>query len=999
MNIQEYREDKYFLYEAFSKEVKKVLYTAIDSEGFHFQQIQCRAKDPDSLEKKLINKNILISDDVEEEVKDIAGCRLIFYYNSDISKLVSTGLIFNSFEVITDEIKVHNVVGEAESANDYYTADHYIVKLTEDHLAKDDFEKYRDLRCEIQVQTVLNHAWSETVHNITYKSFMPSGYGSRVMNSIDARLKKIMKEYLMPAGYEFQKVKKDYQSLVEGKKIHDEDVLRNLDSCTNNNDRYNVLEHYKNNSLPYFDDHMAIENEIFDVVTKGIETSRNVEVANIETEYGIVDGKTPYQVFKICIEILEHVRYINITRLQGILFDLYRVSISDKEKKEINDFIEEFCSYDIGVLNHLGLTVQITLINFVKQYSDDELKFYKDLIVTLCGSVLKPYAEGNTWKYDSVKLGYSPLKAIDELLVLRQDAIDILIRLYSSTDEDEFLSSVSNALLKSTETPYRGNYEDDLLKIILNNSLSFIEFVNDIGVNSQYYYLVPLEEKIERLHGRSNSALKKGCEDKEFFLIHSSIVEKSIKYRDSVNSNEDYLIYKHLVDFRSVFIDEWDQRRQVKDRNDYLDSKVQEYVESIDEDNFEDWKERIERYCETKSDDMAMFQYLHKFAELLGRLKPHLAKRIIDECDANVVTILISLLNGLLLSGEKKFVYGKMNNDINNSSNFHIHARLFLLNNNVDRGILKNLLDKSIEIDDKWTVIQSITAVVDAIDIYHDKEVESVLMPAIKYLTDKKEAGWVHQLWFRDKKDILIQYLEPEQVDVIINNLIYLDDIDYHAESVLKVIAEKFPEKVISLFKSRLEYESSGTESSRYDSIPYEFYELDKELSKYPDACIDEIITWYDQYDGMFTYRGANLIKIIYPSYLDELENKLINLVQTGDLRNIEMVISILRAYQGQTFLHKTCMAIVENLDDGHELLRDIKIVLEDSGVVSGEFGFVQLYQNKIEEIKYWQQSQNPKVVEFSNSYIKGLERQIAAEQRRAEQGVAARKLEYGELD
>ena len=51
----------------------------------------------------------------------------------------------------------------------------------------------------------LIHAWAETSHDITYHRPESEGFGQKAMSSIEARLNKIMDEYLLPAGYEFSK--------------------------------------------------------------------------------------------------------------------------------------------------------------------------------------------------------------------------------------------------------------------------------------------------------------------------------------------------------------------------------------------------------------------------------------------------------------------------------------------------------------------------------------------------------------------------------------------------------------------------------------------------------------------------------------------------------------------------------------------------------------------------------------------------------------------------
>jgi hypothetical protein len=46
-----------------------------------------------------------------------------------------------------------------------------------------EYARFAGLHCEIQVQTILNHAWSETSHDIIYKDNLGPGFGKRALES------------------------------------------------------------------------------------------------------------------------------------------------------------------------------------------------------------------------------------------------------------------------------------------------------------------------------------------------------------------------------------------------------------------------------------------------------------------------------------------------------------------------------------------------------------------------------------------------------------------------------------------------------------------------------------------------------------------------------------------------------------------------------------------------------------------------------------------------
>jgi ppGpp synthetase/RelA/SpoT-type nucleotidyltranferase len=130
MNLQEYQH-KRELYGQFAETVRKILFAAIEGSSYkyHLQQIQCRAKTVESLEARLSEQGRKDAQNIEEIRNDLAGCRIIFYYNDDVNAFLSSGLVRDNFQVHWEKSKVHGLRDEAVSANDYYTANHFVVEL------------------------------------------------------------------------------------------------------------------------------------------------------------------------------------------------------------------------------------------------------------------------------------------------------------------------------------------------------------------------------------------------------------------------------------------------------------------------------------------------------------------------------------------------------------------------------------------------------------------------------------------------------------------------------------------------------------------------------------------------------------------------------------------------------------------------------------------------------------------------------------------------------
>jgi ppGpp synthetase/RelA/SpoT-type nucleotidyltranferase len=129
-----------------------------------------RAKRPDRLKDKLIKRNeekhYKNIEEIFQDIVDLAGIRIALYFPSER-------------EIIDEIIKdLFHIDKKKEFPNEAHTplhtkrfsgywATHYRIKLKEESINK----RYLDTLAEIQVASVLMHAWSEVEHDLVYKPF------------------------------------------------------------------------------------------------------------------------------------------------------------------------------------------------------------------------------------------------------------------------------------------------------------------------------------------------------------------------------------------------------------------------------------------------------------------------------------------------------------------------------------------------------------------------------------------------------------------------------------------------------------------------------------------------------------------------------------------------------------------------------------------------------------------------------------------------------------
>jgi ppGpp synthetase/RelA/SpoT-type nucleotidyltranferase len=180
MNFETYARSKSADYAAFAETVGAILKAALGNhpDQIRLQQLQHRAKEPDSLFKKLLARGAENTEALENEVKDLAGCRLVFYSNSDVARFLGSGIVQDNFDVDWDRTKIHHPVPGQTAPEQLFISNNYVVKLKEYRTALAEYSRFKDLYCEVQVQTILNHAWSEMTHDVIYKAPKFEGFGA-----------------------------------------------------------------------------------------------------------------------------------------------------------------------------------------------------------------------------------------------------------------------------------------------------------------------------------------------------------------------------------------------------------------------------------------------------------------------------------------------------------------------------------------------------------------------------------------------------------------------------------------------------------------------------------------------------------------------------------------------------------------------------------------------------------------------------------------------------
>jgi ppGpp synthetase/RelA/SpoT-type nucleotidyltranferase len=998
MDFETYARSKRLDYAALADTVASILVAAIGAypETFRLQQVQRRAKDPESLRKKLEDRGILATTSLEDEVKDLGGCRLIFYTNSDVARFLQSGIIQDNFEVDWDRTKIHHPVPGQTEPDNLFISNNYVLKLKADRTALPEYARFSGLLCEVQVQTTLNHAWAEMEHDIIYKKPVLKGIGGKLFEAIEQRLQKIMKAHLLPAGYEFQKALDDYERLLSGKELFDRGALKAVAECGDNNARHELLERFRDYVLPNYDDPQNVYPEIKEQLVAAVKAARLTKPRPFETPFGSYPGITVDRIVDVAGDILTHLRYVDIGVTFDAICELFPDAQTDEERKHLLGVTQRLAQHNLDVWKQAGPYVQTVLVQKIGKIDKTKVDPLRAVLLEVLGEALKAEVQGISSTYKNVMLSRGSAVPSDALARMRAEAIELLMDLYRTASSEAEKRRTEAALFEATRTPSSSAYSNELLVCILDNSAAIVDFLAALAPTESYEILQGVEHKLLWLYRRNQGIVGALAADAAVATARDAVNASVVKFRNAVDTNRGFTTYKTLVGFESVFPPAWDDPNfNYQEEAAYREQRVGAFVAEVNDASAEEWFAIIQRCAQTESNDLATFPVFGQFLQKLGQTKPQIVLGFIHRLDERLRGFLGVMLSGLAQSDRRTDLDAKIAEWLAQEGHLVEMAHYVQLAPEFDPALLRKILVLGIKRKEDPVLVQVMSALGRRYADAPNGLIETIFLPAIEYFTERRDTRWINLVWFLPQERSPLCALTPEQTDIVLRSLVHLRRIESHAERVLGLIAKSQPEKVFDFFGERLAYAASRADDDSYEEIPFQFHGLQKSFANIADHAAPKVRGLFVSGDPMFPFRGGRLLASSFPNFPEAFSRKLQSYVETGNRDDIEFVIRVMSSYHGETFLNETCKAVVRALPAADPLLPDVNIILQSTGIVAGEFGFVETFTKKKQEMAGWLTDNDAHVREFSESYVRFLDRRIAAEQQRSEQSIEMRKRMY----
>ena len=946
--VNEYKE-KRSLFEECTKTIRLLLENLLKKHHIQFQAIQFRTKEVPNFYEKLLRKKELQGKNLFE-MTDLSGCRVIFYFEENIEQF--TEVLYNEFEVVNYEDK---------SSPDEYNARHIVLRLKENRFNLPEYSEFRGLQCEIQLTTVLFHAWAEIQHDIIYKPNKELlEFDKPAFDNINSYFKEIMEKYLKEASRGFSFIFYEFNKIRRGQFIISPITIDAMSKSASNNEIYSFLK-LLNDYVAKYSHKLPGEYKLVDALETALNSAEKNPVVDRKTIFGNLKGITYLDIADVVLDILD--RYYDVSNNLRLLIKLGK----QKElRRKCEETLQRTVTYNIGIVNKYGFSVQKIVLDYVSEQKPEYILENLDLILVS----IKPIAslECEDFSMDSsetVTFRQGCLKPSSILEGIRTRYFELTKNLLQLVNKDTDRKKVMSGMFSLADVPHSEHLSEDTMALLSADIVKIIDFL------ITYY-------------DTAANVIKKDIQSFVFRLERQAFKDRFVnlaKLKEKLDQDTNYarfrIFYGNDLDFFPNF--------DFKAAQEFRNHKIDEFVQQINEANLENWFSLFRELLASYQPDIELM-YFSIFLRKLAQLKPEIAFKILKA--EEFTPFLGAILSGLIESLEQENARKLLNEYSKQETKQLATIQAVLSKKDYDDALFKEIYPNLLETTDTAVLLMLLQTIVSNYNKHkdHKEKVTSI----INKFTTLNFFSWSFVYYMA--KDYWKEMSE-ENVIAILENLKSHNNISYEDDGILSSIGEKNPKAVISFFHDRVELAKAKKIS---DPIPYEFLELAKSLSKNHKEILPEIINWFSEEDQLENWYASKLIENIFPSFGPDLEHFLSVLVQKNDTKNLEIVLHILEGYEGQPFLHNIVKEIIKlyNMDEPLRM-KLYRILSGVKGAVMGEYGFLDAYKLKKDQTKDWLNDSDAKVKEFAAGYDKHLNELINHEKNRADKEVAFRKKAF----
>ena len=697
-----------------------------------------------------------------------------------------------------------------------------------------------------------------------------------------------------------------------------------------------------------------------------------------------------------CLNCYRHICYFDIKKIL-MVFLKYSSNEDSNIRRQAIEGINEIAGYNLEVYKERGLYYHQEIIDRIESLLNEEKVKYFNGLITACTNLLYPELKLTTFSYPDITFTTASHTANYILEDIRQRSIIFLENLYKLVVNIEDKKVILGTLQNACRTPHRAKYDNEFYQIIRQNT----EYI--LGISEK---IVDTEEDLQ---------LVQVIEEDAYWLYRhfteQTVRNATCKVKAILDTKYEYQVFKVLIGFRGVFnswcneendpkIGDINVENEFQSENQNRENRLQELINDVRPENYEQWEKRIIAWSQIQSNDMATFPYFSRFLENIGKNLPDFTLSLIREHDEHLDRFMVPIIIGILQSNKKDEFQTFTKSWLAQEKHLQVMANVCEYADYFDQNLLIEVAEIAINLQDRRTLYECLSALFCKLEQYANTVFNTLLQRILEVLTEYQDSYWIQNFWYRDNLKTIIQTMEDKTIDAVLSNLTYLDRIDYMGEYILAAIAECNPTKILNFFGKRIKSISQKEHKRDYEPVPFSFDQLRSPLAKIHEQTIRIIRQWcIDDRSRLFCHLCGKLISNIFPEFEENLKNEILNLIQEGGEEDYQFILEILKNYHENHNIYDVITELIKRLPEGRRELNEIMMILQSTGVVTGEYGFVEAYKRKKKEIEieFWLENDDSKIRAFAEDYIAMLDRMIDSEEIRAKERIILMKHQYRE--
>lgn len=318
------------IYERMGTAVSHLISQILSSEGLTAHSVTHRRKTTESLENKLKKPDKHYQS--LNEITDLSGIRITTYFSGDVDLIAK--LIEREFAIDHQNSVDKRIALDPDRFG--YQSLHYVAQLDKTRSALVEYKIFSGKKFEIQIRSILQHAWAEIEHDLGYKSAIGVPKEIRRRFARVAGLLEIADDEFVSLRSELRHYEEEVGKNIE---LNPDDVdldIPSLKSIYSNKSATSSLDIdiSKNTGIKLVEaDSDYFERTLKRLLYLGINRVSDLE-KHAKDNHGLV--------VKLANKIIKKGKYENISKGIGVFYLTYILISAKKDKKEFIEYLDKF---------------------------------------------------------------------------------------------------------------------------------------------------------------------------------------------------------------------------------------------------------------------------------------------------------------------------------------------------------------------------------------------------------------------------------------------------------------------------------------------------------------------------------------------------------------------------------------------------------------------------------------------------------------------------------